>query len=255
MKITILYSGGLDSRILYHFAKISNPDAEITCVYYKHGAESEPAELASLPDFVQVRTIEWLSDKIQPLAKESDPFATAVYIPGRNLVFACLAASQELSDEIWMGTQFDEDNESATDKNEFFRSKTSELLTYVLSPFKKSVILRFPFVEERFTKMDAVKWALTNGLSEEELKRTTSCWHNKNGLQCGQCKQCLKRFLIFSLNDIEEDYIIHPLKCEEQIKRINDYMQKYKDGTSNIDEETVANLYIQYMTKIKEIIT
>ena len=245
MKITILYSGGLDSRILYHYAITKYSDAEVSCIYYRHGAESEAAELALLPDFVQIRTVEWLSDEIRPLAKTSDPFATAIYIPGRNLVFACLAASQELSDEIWMGTMYDEDNEQATDKNEFFRSKTSELLTYVLSPFKEKVILRFPFVEEEFTKLDAIEWALENGLSKDDIKRTTSCWHNIEGIPCGICKQCLKRFLIFEILGIREEYKIRPSESPEQQERLRQYVKKYRDGTCNIDERTVVELYIK----------
>ena len=100
MKIVILYSSGLDSRIMLHYAQQKYPDADIKCIYYQHGAESEQHELSLLPDFVEVRKIDWLGEKIKPVAKKEDPFAGAIYIPGRNLVFSVLAASQELADSL-----------------------------------------------------------------------------------------------------------------------------------------------------------
>ena len=59
-KIAILYSGGLDSYILYHYAKITNPTDDIIGVYWDHGQEADEAEQLSLPDFVQVRKVDWL---------------------------------------------------------------------------------------------------------------------------------------------------------------------------------------------------
>lgn len=249
MKITILYSGGLDSRILYHYAKKTYPDAEVTAVYYKHGCDSEASEISRLPDFVKIRTLDWLGSEIQPLSKKSDPFASNIYIPGRNLVFAALAACQELPDEVWMGTLVDENNDQATDKNEMFRNKTSELLSYVLSPFKDSITLRFPFVELNFTKRDSVKWALENGLDQEELKKTTSCWHNHNGIQCGKCKQCLKRDLVFLLNGIQEEYEVDPFTDPEQILRMKEYLKVYEEGSANADEKAMAEMIIEYQEK------
>lgn len=246
MKITVLYSGGLDSFILYAMAKKEYPDAEVSGVYFQHGCESEEAEISSLPKFVSLRKVDWLSEEIKPLAKKSDPFASAIYIPGRNLVFSVLAACQDLPDEIWMGTMFDEDNEQGTDKNETFREMTSQLLDYVLSPFKDSIKLRFPFVEKKFSKLDSVRWALVNGISKEELMFTTSCWHNKSGKGCGKCKQCLKRMLVFELNEIFEEFEIYPMNDSGQLERIQDYMKLYSSDSGNVDETTVAELYLKW---------
>ena len=60
MKITILYSGGLDSTILYAYAKVNYPDAEISCVWFHHGHSAAIQEEAVLPSFVKVRRMEWL---------------------------------------------------------------------------------------------------------------------------------------------------------------------------------------------------
>lgn len=237
MKIVILYSGGLDSFLLYNYAKIEYPDDEVVCLYFRHGADSEESEISRLPNFVQVRTVEWLNETIRPLAKKDDPFAGNIYIPGRNLVFSVLAATQELPDEIWMGTVWDEDNEKATDKNEKFRNETSSLLSYVLSPFLDSVKIRFPFVENSWTKEHCVAWALRNNISKNEIVNTVSCWHH-DGQNCGHCKQCFKRKLIFLLTGLTEDYKQDPINSEYGKGLIKQYLEA-KDR--NRDEENVRN--------------
>lgn len=241
-KIVVLYSSGLDSLIMLLLAKAQNPDAEIKCLYYKHGADSEAEEISRLPDYVEVRNIDWLGDKIKPVAKKEDPFAGAIYIPGRNLIFSALAACQELPDEIWMGTLVDECNPKGTDKNEKFRSMTSEVLTYVLSPFIDEVAVKFPFVELNWTKVDAVGWALKNGLSEKDIKNTVSCWHHK-GQPCGRCKQCFKRNLVFALNGMQEQYEQDPLNSDFGKSLVDAYLKEvFVNHTQNADEINVAKM-------------
>lgn len=233
MRIVILYSGGLDSRIMYHYAKVYNPDSEIICVYYKHGAESEEMEIKNLPPFVNVKTVDWLDDACLPVSKKSDPFAGNIYIPGRNLVFATLAACQYLPTEIWMGTLADECNSQATDKNGIFAHLFEETANYVLSPFSDGVELVMPFVREEWTKREMVSWALDHGLTELHLKNTVSCWH-ADGKPCGKCKQCVKRYLVMLLNGIQEPY--NPFEHAEAIDLMFSYLNCIP---SNADEEAV----------------
>lgn len=246
-RIVILYSGGLDSFLLKKYANIMYPEAEVKCLYYKHGADSEIQEIKRLPPFVEVRTVEWLGEKIKPLPKKEDPFAGNIYIPGRNLIFASLAACQELPGEIWMGTVWDEDNEKGTDKNEYFRSKTSELLTYVLSPFIDKIELRFPFVELKWTKRDSVRWALENGISKDNIKATVSCWNQKDERPCGECKQCFKRELVFLLNGIAQDYRRDPMKSNNGKQLLRMYIETGLDNKieKNKDEKNVFNMIME----------
>ncbi|MCK5020085.1 MAG: 7-cyano-7-deazaguanine synthase [Candidatus Peribacteraceae bacterium] len=248
-KITILYSGGLDSYLMYHWAKIHQPTAEVECIFYQHGQESEQAEIDVLPDFVKVRKIDWLGKDIQPVAKKSDPFAGAIYIPGRNLVFGVLAACQSLPDEIWMGTVWDEDNQQATDKNDRFKTVTSSLISYVLSPFTDAVEIKFPFVEAEMTKEDLVRWALTNGITKEQLiNDTVSCWNQVDDKPCGACKQCTKRMLVFGLNGFSEPYNIHPMKSVRQQKNMMAYIQAAIDhpNEQNRDEANMVDMIVRY---------
>lgn len=245
-KIVLLYSGGLDSLIMRHYAKIVYPDSEVVCLYYKHGAASEEKELSTLPDYVQVRTVDWLNEKCKPVAKDEDPFAGAIYIPGRNLIFSALAACQELANEVWMGTVWDEDNPKGTDKNEHFRSETSHLLSYVLSPFINSVKVRFPFVELGWTKVDSVRWALANGLTKEEILNSVSCWEHTDGKPCGQCKQCVKRNLVFTINEFREECKVDPLEGDFGLRLIKQYLTAYikhpEETKANRDENNVIEM-------------
>lgn len=226
MKIVILYSGGLDSLIMYHLAGIKYPGAEIKCLYYRHGADSEIKEIQSLPSYVEVRNIDWLTDTKRPVAKQSDPVAGNIYIPGRNLVFLTLASCQELPDEVWLGPLIDETNDKATDKNFEFLKRASDVVNYALSPFLRPyrpLSLRFPLAENHWTKENALRWALENGLQKEKILGTVSCWHHDGHLPCGECKQCFKRYMVFKLNGLEEKHYVHPLKSNNAEKFIYYY--------------------------------
>lgn len=241
MKILILYSGGMDSFLLYQYAKYHYPDSEITCVYFKHGCESEASELNNLPDFVEVKTVDWLTESKPALKKHTDSFAGNIYVPGRNLAFVTLGACQYLSDEIWLGVLADEDNPGATDKNTFFRQEVEKLLNYVLSPFKSNIKVRFPFVENNWNKLRAINWALDIGIEKTKLTEQISCWYH-TGKNCGECKQCYKRELVFRLLDIVDTYKSNPIDSSYGKQLTKMYIDKFKSGEANADEINVYNL-------------
>lgn len=242
MKIVILYSGGLDSMIMLHMAKRLHPEAEIKCIYYAHGAESEAQEISMLPEHVEVRKVDWLGETIKPVSKKDDPFAGPIYIPGRNLVFSVLAACQELPSQIWMGTLYDECNEKATDKNETFRHMTSAACSYALSPFISGVVVKYPFVDRGWTKVDAVRYALSSGLTAKEILSTVSCWHHDGTAPCGKCKQCFKRALVFKLNGLSEPHKQDPIDSEYGLDLARSYKKAVADGSQNLDENNVVNM-------------
>lgn len=244
MKIVILYSAGLDSLLMHHFAKMWYPDTEIKCLYYKHGADSEDKEIALLPDFVEVRVIDWLGENCKPVSKKSDPFAGNIYIPGRNMVFATLAASQELPDQIWMGVLRDENNEAATDKNSEFLSRVNGLIGYVLSPFHYGPRVVFPLDEHGWTKSLALRAALDSGLSVEDVKKTVSCWHfnTEKNLPCGECKQCLKRALVFKSVGLEEEHVAESPLVSQWGKYLQTQYLSKAPLERNADEEEMTRL-------------
>jgi 7-cyano-7-deazaguanine synthase in queuosine biosynthesis len=231
------------------WAEKYHPTAEVKCLYYAHGAESEQEEISLLPDYVEVRQMQWLGDTIKPQPKKSDPFAGAIYIPGRNLAFVTLAACQELPDEIWLGVLADENNEQATDKNDKFRNLAMESINYALSPFVDKVNIRFPFAEADFTKLDTVRWALDNGVPKQEIEKTVSCWHAHDGKHCGKCKQCVKRFLVFDAVGLKTDYVVEPMSVPAQVELCDRYVVLVDGGGGNADEIAMSNMIKAYRSK------
>jgi len=254
-KIVILYSGGLDSFIMKRLSEVENKDDDVVCVYYAHGAESEKEEVSLLPLNVIRMNVDWLGKNgIGCVAKKSEPLKGSIYIPGRNLVFVTLAACQFLPDEIWLGSLVDEVNIDATDKNAFFRDVVSGLTTYTLSPFKEEQVrVVFPLADRGWTKVDAVRWALNHGVSIYDIsKKSSSCWHSHNGVPCGECWQCLKRFVTFreatgSYLDFEE-YAVHPLKSKKVAEMIADLLQKKNPNT---DDLNMQNLVTKNITPVE----
>lgn len=196
MKIVISYSGGLDSLILSKYAEIKYPEAEVIKVFWDIGQPYLHKELKALPPDVQVKKLDWLRSENDLKSKES---ATGnIYIPGRNLVLAVLASTQYLPDQVWMGALKGEDHVGATDKNQEFLDKTTDTLSYVLSPFDVAPKIRFPFVEEGWNKLNIIEWALNNtNLTYDDLKKTSSCLSGEGDGECGVCHVCVRRYGIF----------------------------------------------------------
>ena len=253
-KICILYSGGLDSFTMYHLAKKDNPDCEVEIVYYRHGCESEEAEIALLPTEAKIMTVDWLGQYgITPVPKPGQENAGSFYIPGRNLVFATLAACQFMPDEIWLGPTIVETHPDAVDKNEVFRAKANDVLSYVLSPFKPNgVAVKYPLVERGWDKDDEIRWLHQEaGVSLKEIANlTSSCWHNTTGTQCGNCWMCLRRFFYFQ-KAVGECPDVHEqdLLSSECAKRIFHEYRSIPVETMNQDQLSFANCVFEYQKK------
>jgi 7-cyano-7-deazaguanine synthase in queuosine biosynthesis len=210
MKICILYSGGLDSIIMHHWAKINYPEAEILLNYYDLGQDYNFKELAVLPSEVKIRTLDWLEGTY--FSKEN---TQNIMIPGRNLALATLVACQELPDKIWMGALKGEIHEEATDKNFQFKELINKTLGYVLSPYNKRPEVEFPLAEAGFGKFEATEWYLNNQGDIPTLINSSSCLSaesTSNCDNCGLCIVCLRRWGIFSQLGLTECYIHHPIE-------------------------------------------
>lgn len=246
MKILILYSGGLDSKIMELYAKINHPNDEIKKVWFDIGQEYSEKEMKCLDSDVDIRKIDYLKD-FKCVGKEGNPCGN-IMIPGRNAVLALLGSSIYLPDEIWLGALCGETHKEATDKNYEFLENFNTFVNYVLSPYtKKEIKLRFPLADAGFGKLDSVKWALENGLTKEELLLTSSCLSGEKG-NCGVCIVCVRRWGIFKQLGIHEKYNNSLFFNKESLiylKEIitNDYYDKYRK------EEIIPALKMQFKTE------
>ncbi len=212
MSVIILYSGGLDSRIMLRLAEVKGIDAK--CVFFDIGQPYADKEKAALPSFVDVRKVDWLRSESE-LRTKSGSSSGNIYILGRNLTLACLASSIYCASEVWLGALAGETEEGDTDKNNTFLQKSSDALTYVFSPFIESIRITLPLADEKFDdKLSSVRWALDNGLTPDDLMATSSCLSGCVG-NCGTCIVCLRRWGVFGQMGFSEKYNVDPLTAIE----------------------------------------
>jgi len=264
-KIVILYSGGLDSFIMKKLA--DSLGYETTLVHYDIGQEYSEKEMNAIKYSkfdVDIRTVDWLKSASNTKSKDGNVGAGNIFIPGRNMVLASLAASTDLPDEVWMGGLKGEDHSTATDKNNVFINKTNELWSYVYSPFSTVPKLVFPLLEREWGKYEAVEWLYkTNKTEISDIIQTSSCLKNTKEKNCGTCIVCCRRYFIFKQLGFTEIYASHPLTNVNNINMIIEMLDTDADEDVHYDKwrrrEIIPGLYLELNTKdhkkIKNILT
>lgn len=200
MASTLLYSGGLDSLMLWRLAQ---PEFS---VYVQVGAAYEADELATvrrLQDMVaglRVHVVQgptWLGD-----LEQADG-----HIPLRNLVLATTAAAWTPAvDQVLLGAVR---GESSPDKSRAFVRSASRALSRAAG---HRVQLRAPL--RRHSKA----WWLAQHLARwpqdrEALLATHSCYEpgQPDGVAgCGCCMACFRRWVATSLAGLPEPYVNDP---------------------------------------------
>lgn len=218
-KVVILYSGGLDSFVMWKLAEKEGYDYKL--VHFDIGQPYNKKELDAINslvgDIIEIRKVDWIEkeDDIKNKGNESGN----IFIPGRNLTLASLAASIYLPDEIWLGALMGEIHNYATDKNMEFIKRTNETFEYVFSPFERQPKVVFPLVDRKLGKYEEVKWLLDNDIPTEDILKTSSCLSGEEG-KCGTCVVCCRRHYIFKGLGFDEKTNRHPLENPENVKMI-----------------------------------
>jgi 7-cyano-7-deazaguanine synthase in queuosine biosynthesis len=122
----------------------------------------------------------------------------------------------ESGGEIWFAATSGEIPRYDGDKSYRFLAQLNSMFAHYLPAL---VRVATPLAEE--TKADLVAWALKNGY-KEELQHTTSCFAGLSfqGVHCGRCQACLRKWLAFAYNGLELETAT-PVKigCREYIKK------------------------------------
>lgn len=249
-QILILHSGGLDSTLLYEYAK-TLPNVDVRAVYFNIGHDYAWKEIAALPKDVIVHDLSWF--QASGHGKDGNAMNN-IFIPGRNMLFVTLAACKYLPDEIWLGALMGEIHAHATDKNERFRDMENDFLQYVLSPFKP-VKLVYPCVDNRMGKFELTEWGVRNGFSDLILK-SSSCMSGEHG-HCGKCGVCLRRAGIFMQLGLSEEYNVDPWTAPENIEMIKQLLKaELNNDNSHYDayrrEEIIPALCMKHPNKTLE---
>lgn len=217
----VLFSGGMDSLITLRYVESTMRDliGSVTKVYCRLGHRYEAEELRAVEKIAGGKVN--IDETLRGLGviEECD-----AHIPNRNahLVLAALRFVPVYAKEvrIWLTVQKDE--LSLTDRSENFFKSISRLCS-ILS--KRRVVVKTPWID--VDKTDMVRWYLERGYSENELRDTWACYRpSPEGVMCGNCGACIRRYIAMSLNGIHERYFHDP----KSTSLAQYYLEKAKSG-------------------------
>ena len=196
--LALLYSGGLDSLISYHYARASQQFDTITCVHVQFGQEYSVKEHAAI-----TRVGEWYPkveiiniDGLMPLIARR---LSNQIIPSRNVLLSVIGSM--IADTVWINALDGEQNGKEHDKSDRFFADTESLLSFTNEFFQAKTQVQSPF--RHMSKGETIAWATNFGIPLDVLFSTTSCYH-PTADKCGECLTCVKRYLAFLENDIKE---------------------------------------------------
>lgn len=195
-KVSIMFSGGLDSMIMYNYAIAC--DLDPVCIYVDLGhpyAHKEKAAMARRSRWMPKVEIIELSTLWHLIEKRM----SNQIIPSRNVLLAVIGGM--FSPEVWLGALDGEQLGKEHDKSPRFFEDTTKLLTFTNEFFQPTTTVFAPF--GLMSKSETLEWALEYGVPLEELLATSSCYDGEKG-KCGVCLTCVKRRLAFLANGIEE---------------------------------------------------
>lgn len=216
MNSTILFTGGLDSTIL----ALQNPDAQLA--YVKTGHKYQLEELHS---------IKRISDRLD---RDVKIFCGALigtlekpdgHIPHRNLCLLTTVAAFTECDTLILGNV---KGESSPDKSRRFIKATQKALS---NSEHRRIKISTPLRSR--TKIEWINLLLKKGDHRDLLLSTMSCYSPEDGIHCGKCQACFRRWVALSANSVTETYATDPLIYGRHIMRKDNLLTglSYLTGT------------------------
>lgn len=210
MKTVIMLSGGLDSTLALMIAQKMELNLSPVGVYVDLGQPYNKKERAIVRKLAKTYNVKEITCKIISEENGNVPTIEDQVIDGRNMTLATIGAN--FGDRIWLCALDGEMHDFMPDKNEKFFSKATTALSQA---YGREIRVETPF--KHLTKADLIALALDSGISEKEIKATSTCYH-PTLKRCGECSACVKRFIALKLNGITERYSVDPLESDYAIK-------------------------------------
>ncbi len=234
--LSIMFSGGLDSLVAWHYAKKLGYDPQAIYVDLGHpyaNKEMDAMKISSKTFGIDITYIDMKT--LFPLIEKR---LSNQIIPSRNLLLATIGSM--FNSRVYINALDGEQNGKEHDKSDKFFKDSTELLTFLNNFFQQQTIIETPFKE--MTKTEIVTWALQNNVSPQHLLATNSCYSGTKN-KCGTCLTCVKRWSALYVNGInEEGYDVHPL-----------YSQYFKELLIEIPKAKRENDFSRFSEKrIKE---
>jgi len=213
----LLFSGGLDSFIAWHYLK------KPACLYFvlNHRysfVERERINVLCKETKDELRVIEIYNIKLEKIEEDNGN------IPLRNLYLAAYATNY--ADNIHLVVQQGE--KTMPDRSFEFLNLLNRTLRAGLGSSR--IRVDTPFFNR--TKTDMVRWYIDEGYDADILKNTWSCYEPLSDssldeiVPCGECSACFRRWVAMFLNKIEERYVVSP----PEGRLVDGYIQAMRNG-------------------------
>lgn len=212
----LLYSGGMDSYIAYHY--LGKPRTFYFDLQHRYAKKEKIAVGSTIPTTLILKHVR--------LAEFEQPDAN---IPMRNLYLVMTLANFLAKKGFTRGSIYivcQKGEMSIPDRSETFFSDINRIIKYY-GPFNFDVVNPFPHM----TKAQMVKWYKENVGDIDMLKRTVGCY-SPTPEPCLACSACFRRNVAFAYNDIPLDG--EAIKTWEGIKT---YIERIKNKELDPDRE------------------
>ena len=212
----LLFSGGLDSYIGWHFLK--KPKTLYIGLGHRYMTHEIEKVRMLVPDTIidtRLNLADW---------EERD-----ANIPLRNAFLVMIASKYDKS----VGLILNKGEMDIPDRSIQFLNEFTNLLTFLwghLTP------VFTPFFD--VTKTDMVRWYLKQGLRASDLIATRSCYSPSDN-PCGNCAACFRRWVAFTNCELEEKYD-QPIKNFDGLKKYVDKMQRGLYDEKRTEETLMA---------------
>lgn len=217
-KLAICWSGGLDSFTAYHFAirhqKIDAKDIILLNFDIEHPYRDKEIDAMNALDIPYQSIHVPLCSMMQDQPTIGNPI-----IPGRNMVFASIAAG--LADTVYIAGTRHSNHPKMFDKNNGFYRTMSLAASQATG---KTTTITSPFINH--SKSDLVEMCKRWNLIQE-MEKTVSCYHPKYD-RCGECDNCVKRAIATRRHDVYEKHHIEPFDSGHAKSLYEKYVNAYK---------------------------
>ena len=221
-KKVLLYSGGMDSYILYKLFKFDE------IIFFNMGNEDNKRELEFLKNNDELKDIVRIID--MPLAQFE---LENKILPYRNHLLVLMAAN--FGNHLYLGFT---KGDTTKDKDYIYKSQMEGILNYFSLDKMKVAHQLYPYEIvipfKNMTKSEMLKQYIDEGYNYKDLLTYSRSCYSGNERECGVCRSCLRKFTSFMTNNIDiSDHFENDPKLE-----LEDFLEESikKDRQEEVDE-------------------
>jgi len=192
MKEILLFSGGMDSLILWYWLQQPN------CLFVDVGQRYYQKEFSAVTDIAHETGMDLIYKEMRVIGEVEKPDAD---MPQRNMFLLMLGSNY--ADKVYLTIQKDEF--SIPDRKPAFFKEAEKIVSYL-----HNRPIKFPVPFETMDKFDIVEWYKDMGHPIDLLQLTVGCYTKSKSKHCGNCGSCFRRATSLAYNDIDPETTLSP---------------------------------------------